>query len=342
LPAPQLAAALRAAREWSSGKRATPPNKDTEPSPVLSADGILAYYRVREAIESWDAAFGYELVDNDWKLEFPPSNPLLAEIEHQAVEQSRTRQQMLVAAAPRAYGSRHVAAGGGFDEEEEFEGDDGEFSDEGGGGNGDGYGSGGGDGTGGGFGDGDGHGGHGHGDGDGVGGPYAVDANENGVNGEFFGDGAPQGSGGRQGENDGSSKRSGSGGEVRNGVVGVPGAGPDTTADGGGGAAGGAAASAPAGVAGAAGSASGGMPQNSGQQPGSSINVVAGTPIDNATNPAQCTLPPSHAGGSPPTVSVRRITGNRTASSRAVSMRPAPRRVLPPANRPSACRSTCR
>jgi hypothetical protein len=76
-PGNPLASALRAAREYIA--RESPvadTGHDTLPYPLILVrpDGIAAYYRVRDAIESWDADFGYELIDGDWDIEFPPPN----------------------------------------------------------------------------------------------------------------------------------------------------------------------------------------------------------------------------------------------------------------------------
>ena len=75
-PGNPLAAALRAAREYYADRQ-TPTDGGTDAYPLLLVrpDGIAAYYKVREAIASWDAEFGYELVEADWSLELPPPDP---------------------------------------------------------------------------------------------------------------------------------------------------------------------------------------------------------------------------------------------------------------------------
>ncbi|MEX0643396.1 MAG: hypothetical protein WD468_11875 [Pirellulales bacterium] len=254
-----LAAALRAASEFIIRQEGgTSSSRETQPYPLILVrpEGILAYYRVRQAIESWDAEFGYELIDNDWKLEYPASNPLLAELEHQAVQFSRTRQQMLVAAAPRAYGGRHQMGGNSFDEDDDVEEGDGsgEFSDE----------------RGGGFGAGSRGGGARYGDGSG--GPYAADTHANGERGEFIGDGLPNGGGGES--------TSGPGGEVTDGLVGAPGNSSNGSGVGANGAGGGA-------------STNGGavVPQSSGQQT-NSLDIVAGTPLGDGAKANSRGAPP--------------------------------------------------
>ena len=60
----------------------------------------MAYYAAREAISSWGTEFGYQLIDEDWTLTFPPRDPLLAEAETRAVEESRRRLAWLAEVRP--------------------------------------------------------------------------------------------------------------------------------------------------------------------------------------------------------------------------------------------------
>ena len=71
------------------------------------------YYYVREAIQSWDSEFGYELVEEDWELKYGPADPQLARREYEAAELARGRLQALAAAAPQAYGAYRFGGGGG-------------------------------------------------------------------------------------------------------------------------------------------------------------------------------------------------------------------------------------
>jgi hypothetical protein len=103
-PGNPLAAALRAAREYIAAHQ--PPHEIDEPYPLLLVrpDGIAAYYKVREAIESWGPDFGYELIGGDWTLDIPPPDAQLALAERAAVEQGRIYQRRLALAAPSRYG----------------------------------------------------------------------------------------------------------------------------------------------------------------------------------------------------------------------------------------------
>lgn len=110
-PGNPLAAALRAAREHLLAQRAFDPQLG-EPYPMLLVrpDGIGAYYAARAAMKSWGADFGYELVGEDWKLAYPPSDPQLATVVRQEIASARVSQDRLAAAAPRSYGTRPKVA----------------------------------------------------------------------------------------------------------------------------------------------------------------------------------------------------------------------------------------
>jgi len=126
-PGNPLASALRAARHYLRDRvSATGPHEgdhaqaDPYPLILVRPDGIAAYYRVRDAIESWGDDFGYELIDADWELAFPAADPELARIEQEAVETARRRRAELALAAPSRFGSARWVVGasprsGGFE-----------------------------------------------------------------------------------------------------------------------------------------------------------------------------------------------------------------------------------
>ncbi|WP_428305920.1 hypothetical protein [Lacipirellula sp.] len=110
-----LAAAIRAAREELNARAKAAGMTDLpDPYPliIVRPDGAYAYSAALSAISSWDADFGYEFVDEDWKLEYPDPDPRLDQLMRHAVEQARQRQAMLAKAAPRQYGSRLIAGSG--------------------------------------------------------------------------------------------------------------------------------------------------------------------------------------------------------------------------------------
>lgn len=104
-PGNPLAAAMRAQREHIMAQQAAGGEK-AEPYPLLLVrpDGITSYYAARAALTSWGSEFGYELVGENWKLEYPTADMKLAETVQHTITEARLRQQQLVMSAPRAYG----------------------------------------------------------------------------------------------------------------------------------------------------------------------------------------------------------------------------------------------
>ena len=82
-----------------------------EPYPLLLVrpDGVEAYYVAREAMTSWGSEFGYELIDQDWKLEFREPAPAMVEAMRLAVDEARMRQQALARSAPRYFSEKKGA-----------------------------------------------------------------------------------------------------------------------------------------------------------------------------------------------------------------------------------------
>ena len=106
-PGNPLAAALRATREHVNAQAAKagaaePP--DPYPMILVRPDGINQYSLVRAAITSWDASFGYEFIDSDWKLDFPEGpDPLLAGKQQHAIMQARERLARRIRSAPSRF-----------------------------------------------------------------------------------------------------------------------------------------------------------------------------------------------------------------------------------------------
>ena len=101
-PGNPLACALRAAREHLARNSANSGDPAAQPYPLLliRPSGVMAYYAARESIASWGSEFGYQLIDEDWTLAFPPGDPVLKEVELRAVEESRRRLQWLAENRP--------------------------------------------------------------------------------------------------------------------------------------------------------------------------------------------------------------------------------------------------
>lgn len=102
-----LDVALRAVREYLAEQQGRIGNNSPEePYPLLLVrpSGVAAYYAARAAMQSWGAEFGYELIGEDWDLEYFEADPELAKVVLEAVEPARRRQSLAVAAAPSRYG----------------------------------------------------------------------------------------------------------------------------------------------------------------------------------------------------------------------------------------------
>ncbi|MFM8435759.1 MAG: hypothetical protein ACKOBP_10545 [Planctomycetia bacterium] len=101
-PGNPLACALRAAREHIARSPAASADPAAQPYPLLLVrpSGVMAYYAAREAIQSWGSDFGYQLIDEDWELAFPPRDPALAEVEKRAIEEARQRLAWLAEVRP--------------------------------------------------------------------------------------------------------------------------------------------------------------------------------------------------------------------------------------------------
>ena len=101
-PGNPLASALRAAREHVVAMHGGSNDPAMQPYPLLLVrpSGVMAYYAARESIQSWGSDFGYQLIDEDWTLSFPPPDPTLAQIEKRVIEDSRARLAWLAEVRP--------------------------------------------------------------------------------------------------------------------------------------------------------------------------------------------------------------------------------------------------
>ena len=98
---------LRAVREYLITQQSLLHTPSSEPYPLLLVrpSGINFFYAGRAAMKSWGTEYGYELIGDDWELDFPEPDPLLAATVRQAVEPARLRQRRIIAAAPSRYGA---------------------------------------------------------------------------------------------------------------------------------------------------------------------------------------------------------------------------------------------
>ncbi len=91
-----LAAALRAAGEYLARSRPNEIGEIGRPYPLLivKPSSITKYYEARAAMEAWKDEFGYEMVNEDWDVAFPPPDPQLAQVIQMAVDVARRRQKL--------------------------------------------------------------------------------------------------------------------------------------------------------------------------------------------------------------------------------------------------------
>jgi hypothetical protein len=116
-----LAAALRAAREhYARLNYSTARNRDTEPYALLIVrpSGAVMNNRAQAAIRAADLDFGYELFEEESKINYEAPDPQLAMVEEQAIQHARIRQEALAAAAPRAFRQPALAKAGRFEFDE--------------------------------------------------------------------------------------------------------------------------------------------------------------------------------------------------------------------------------
>ena len=102
-PGNPLDAALRTTREYLARIGQTTVHGEPYPLLLVRPDGAVAYSVARMAMKAWDEEFGYELIEQDILLDFPPPDPLLREEIERAVRDARQRQSALAAAMPNQF-----------------------------------------------------------------------------------------------------------------------------------------------------------------------------------------------------------------------------------------------
>ncbi len=117
-PGNPLAASLRAIREYLASQTASGDTQEPYPLLLVRPDGIAAYYVAREALSSWGAEFGYELVGQNWELEYPEPDPQLEDAARQTIADARVRLGQQLRAAPGHFARQErpkftVASNGG-------------------------------------------------------------------------------------------------------------------------------------------------------------------------------------------------------------------------------------
>lgn len=102
-PGNPLDAALRAIREHWARLEGEAAQGEPYPLLIVRPDGAVAYSMARAAMAGWDDEFGYELVDDEMELTFPPGDPRLKKLLQGTIETARERQSILAAAMPSRF-----------------------------------------------------------------------------------------------------------------------------------------------------------------------------------------------------------------------------------------------
>ncbi len=97
-----LDAALRAIRKYQ-GQLQGATTSNAYPLLIVRPDGAEAYSMARAAMRVWDDEFGYELIDAEKKLKFPPADPHRRKLLEKVIADARSRQAILMAAMPSRY-----------------------------------------------------------------------------------------------------------------------------------------------------------------------------------------------------------------------------------------------
>jgi hypothetical protein len=102
-PSNPLVSALRAATDYHNRAALAGRGGGGTPYPlfIIRPDGINSWHVARMAVSSWGTDFGYELVGQDWKFDFPQADSRLAVTLREAVAEAKARQEMLARVAPR-------------------------------------------------------------------------------------------------------------------------------------------------------------------------------------------------------------------------------------------------
>lgn len=141
-----LDAALLAVREYWAKYGLE--NEEPYPLLIVRPDGAAAYAMAREAMKSWDSEFGYELVDSGITLEFPGEDPELERHLRDVVQAAYEKQEHLQSALVYRERMKAISNGrngsgglnrrtngsdssGGFGQGDEYNGGEGNSSDEG-------------------------------------------------------------------------------------------------------------------------------------------------------------------------------------------------------------------
>lgn len=83
--------AIRTARQYIMEKGSNDLEKEPYPLLIVRPGGSDKYYAAVSALASWGGDYGYELVEEDWELNYPPVDPELAHRVQEQIALSRAR-----------------------------------------------------------------------------------------------------------------------------------------------------------------------------------------------------------------------------------------------------------
>lgn len=110
-----LALAVRATQDYAGRQQLKAGRSVETPYPlvIVRPGGRKQFNRVVRALTAADLQYGYEFLGADAVLEYAAADPGLAEVQHHAVLQARSRQELLAMAAPSRFGGNRRYQGGG-------------------------------------------------------------------------------------------------------------------------------------------------------------------------------------------------------------------------------------
>lgn len=90
--------ALRAARQYYIEQGQGSGENEPYPLLIIRPGAAQSYYAAKAALASWGGDYGYEFVEDDWKIEYPKSDPELTRRVEEQIVLSRSRMAVPLAA----------------------------------------------------------------------------------------------------------------------------------------------------------------------------------------------------------------------------------------------------
>lgn len=115
LPGNPLDTALLAVREYWMKLDLAGEHGEPYPLLIVRPEGAQSYALVREAMQSWNDEFGYELIESDKKIEYGPADPPLTTLLQTTIATARAQYAELRRAAVQTEQVRFTGSRGGGD-----------------------------------------------------------------------------------------------------------------------------------------------------------------------------------------------------------------------------------